>query len=93
MTKDDLNILVWPALYQAMYWAELSKNKTLTMELVSKVIKQNAKNIRKDIRQFIINELISFATDITKVPEHDIWFYAELISCLYDADQIGIIND
>ena len=51
MTKDDLNILIWPAMLYAL------KPKGYLSNLICNVIIRNAKDIRKDIRLAMAEEI------------------------------------
>ncbi len=51
MTKDDLNTLIIPALRYAL------GRKTYVVELISSCIRRNARNIRRDIRDKISEEI------------------------------------
>ena len=51
MTKDDLNSLSWPAMRYA-----LGRN-TYAVETVCRALKNNAKDIRRDIKESMAEEI------------------------------------
>ncbi len=51
MTKDDLNSLSWPAMRYAL------GRKTYVVDTVCRALKNNAKNIRQDIRARMCEEI------------------------------------
>ncbi len=53
MTNDDLNNLSWPAMRYAL------GRSTYVVETVCRVLKNNAKNIRGDIKQRMCEEISS----------------------------------
>jgi hypothetical protein len=52
MTKDDLNSLCWPAMRYAL------GRKTYVVETVSRVLINNAKDIRQDIKERMSSEIL-----------------------------------